>query len=192
MSHAQRSSILPTVSGSWWALAVRGVAAVLIGLATLAWPGPTLALLIILYGALALVDGGFAIAAGLRTTGGTRRWLLLVEGVLGLLAGLVALFWPGLAAVVALYVFSFWAVFGGLMRILGAILLRREIDNEWTMALGGVLWVLLGIALAVLPGAGLLALAWVIGLLTLAMGVTLIAQAFRVRGHRTGDGSRVV
>jgi uncharacterized membrane protein HdeD (DUF308 family) len=83
------------------------------------WPGLTLAVLIILYGAFAVVDGAFAIVAGLRATGGTRRWLLVVEGVLGLLAGLVALFWPGLAAVVVLYVFSFWAVFGGLMRILG-------------------------------------------------------------------------
>lgn len=191
MNHAQRSSMLPTVSGNWWALAVRGTAAVLIGLAAVAWPGLTLAVLIILYGAFAVVDGAFAIVAGLRSIGGTRRWLLLAEGVLGLLAGLVALFWPGLAAVVVLYVFSFWAIFGGLMRILGAILLRREIDNEWTMALGGVLWILLGIVLAVLPGAGLLAVAWVIGVLTLAMGVTLIIQAFRVRGHSTG-GSRVV
>ncbi|HEV2745312.1 MAG TPA: DUF308 domain-containing protein [Rubrobacter sp.] len=191
MSHAQRSSVLPTVSGNWWALAVRGVAAVLIGLAALVWPGLTLAVLIILYGAYAVVDGGFAIVAGLRGAGGTRRWLLLAEGVLGLLAGLVALFWPGLAAVVVLYVFSFWAIFGGLLRILGAILLRREIDNEWTMALGGALWILLGIVLAVLPGAGLLALAWVIGVLTLAMGVTLIIQAFRLRGQSTG-GSRVV
>lgn len=191
MSHAQRSSMLPTVSGNWWALAVRGVAAVLIGLAALAWPGLTLAVLIILYGAFAVVDGGIAIFAGLRANGGTRRWLLLAEGVLGLLAGLVALFWPGLAAVVVLYVFSFWAIFGGLLRILGAILLRREIDNEWTMALGGALWILLGIVLAVLPGAGLLAVAWVIGVLTLAMGVTLIIQAFRVRGQSTG-GSRVV
>ena len=191
MSHAQRSSMLPTVSGNWWALAVRGVAAVLIGLVALAWPGLTLAVLIILYGAFAVVDGGFAIVAGLRGTGGTRRWLLLAEGVLGLLAGLVALFWPGLTAVVVLYVFSFWAIFGGLLRILGAILLRREINNMWTMALGGALWVLLGIVLAILPGAGLLAVAWVIGVLTLAMGVTLIIQAFRARGQSTG-GSRVV
>ena len=191
MSHAQRPSMLTTVSGNWWALAVRGVAAVLIGLVALAWPGLTLAVLIILYGAFAVVDGGFAIVAGLRGTGGTRRWLLLAEGVLGLLAGLVALFWPGLTAVVVLYVFSFWAIFGGLLRILGAILLRREINNVWTMALGGALWVLLGIVLAVLPGAGLLAVAWVIGVLTLAMGVTLIIQAFRARGQSTG-GSRVV
>jgi uncharacterized membrane protein HdeD (DUF308 family) len=184
--------MLPAVSGNWGALAARGVAAVLIGLAAVAWPGLTLAVLIILYGAFAVVDGAFAIVAGLRSTGGTRRWLLLAEGVLGLLAGLVALFWPGLTAVVVLYVFSFWAILGGLMRILGAILLRREIDNEWTMALGGVLWILLGIVLAFLPGVGLLALAWFIGVLTLAMGVTLIVQAFRVRGHGTGGGSRVV
>ena len=183
MSHAQRSSMLPAVSGNWGALAARGVAAVLIGLAAVAWPGLTLAVLIILYGAFAVVDGGFAIVAGLRGTGGTRRWLLLAEGVLGLLAGLVALFWPGLTAVVVLYVFSFWAILGGLMRILGAILLRREIDNEWTMALSGLLWVLLGVVLTVLPGVGLLSLAWLIGVFALGAGLTLLALAFRLRGQ---------
>jgi uncharacterized membrane protein HdeD (DUF308 family) len=136
--------------------------------------------------------GAFAIVAGLRATSGTRRWLLLTEGVLGILAGLVALFWPGLTAVLLLYVISFWAVLGGLIRIVGAILLRREIDNEWTMALSGVLWVLLGIVLTVLPGVGLLALAWVIGVFTLGVGVALIALAFKVRGHRTDGSSRVV
>src|SRR5215213_8648594 len=160
MSQAQRPGMLPAVSGNWVALAVRGVAAVVFGLAALIWPGLTLAVLIILYGAYAVVDGAFAVVAGLRATSGTRRWLLLAEGILGILAGLVALFWPDLTAVVLLYVISFWAILGGLMRIVGAILLRREIDNEWTMALSGVLWILLGIVLFVLPGAGLISLAW--------------------------------
>ena len=128
MSHAQHPSMLPTISGNWWALAVRGVAAVLFGLAALIWPGLTLAVLIVLYGAYAVVDGIFAIVAG-GSAGGTRRWLLLAEGVIGLLAGLVALFWPGITALVLLYVISFWAIFDGLLRIVGAMLLRREIDN---------------------------------------------------------------
>ena len=191
MSHVQRPPMLPTASGSWWALAVRGVAAVLFGLAALIWPGLTLAVLIILYGAYALVDGVFAIVAGLRAGSGTRRWLLLAEGALGILTGLIAIFWPGVSAVVLLYIIAFWAIFGGLLRIVGAVLLRREIDNEWTMALSGVLWVLLGIVLFALPGAGLLTLAWLIGIFALGAGITLLALAFRVRGRNAGQSSRV-
>jgi len=118
MSHAHRSSALPIVSGSQGALAARGGPAVLFGLPALLWPGPTLAVLVIVYGAFALVYGAVAIFSGLGPTGGMRRWLL-AEGVLGLLAGLVALFWPGLTAAVVLYVFAFWAAFSGFMRLAG-------------------------------------------------------------------------
>jgi uncharacterized membrane protein HdeD (DUF308 family) len=176
--------MLPTVSGNWWALFLRGIAAVLFGLAALIWPGLTLAVLIILYGVYAIVDGIFAIVVGLRAGSDTRRWLLLAEGALGILAGLIVVFWPGVSAVVLLYIIAFWAIFGGLLRIVSAVLLRREIDNEWTMALGGALWVILGIALLVVPGAGLLSLAWLIGIFALGAGITLIALAFRVRGQR--------
>jgi uncharacterized membrane protein HdeD (DUF308 family) len=92
---------------------------------------------------------------------------------------------------VLLYVIAFWAVFGGILRIVSAILLRREIDNEWSMALSGALSVLLGVILAVLPGAGLLSLAWLIGVFALGVGVTLIVLAFRVRGQRTSESGRV-
>jgi uncharacterized membrane protein HdeD (DUF308 family) len=178
--------MLPSVSGSWGALAVRGVAAVLFGLAALIWPGLTLAVLIIVYGAYAVIDGVFATVAGLRAGSGTYKWLLLAEGALGILVGLIAVFLPGISAVFLLYIIAFWAIFGGLLRIVGAVLLRREIDNEWTMALSGTLWVLLGIVLFVLPGAGLLSLAWLIGIFALGAGITLIALAFRVRSQAHG------
>ena len=183
MSHAQRPRMLPAVSGSWGALAVRGVAAVLFGLVALIWPGLTLTVLIIVYGAYALIDGVFAIVAGLRSGSVTHRRLLLTEGALGILVGLIALFLPGISALLLLYIIAFWAIFGGLLRIVGAVLLRREIDNEWTMALSGALWVLLGIVLFVLPGAGVLSLAWLIGIFALGAGITLILLAFRVRGQ---------
>lgn len=191
MSHAQQQSALPTVSGNWWALALRGAAAILFGLAALIWPGLTLGVLIVLYGAFAVVDGAFAIVAGARAGNGTQRWLLLAEGALGVLAGLIAVLWPGITALVLLYVISFWAIFGGILRVVGAILLRREIDNEWSMALSGVLWVLLGLALVVLPGVGLLSLAWLIGVFALGAGVTLLVLAFRVRGRHTTGATRV-
>lgn len=191
MSRVQRPPMLPAVSGNWVALAVRGVAAVLFGLTALIWPGLTLAVLIVLYGAYAVVDGVFALVEGLRTPSGTHKWLLLAEGALGILAGLFAFFWPGISAVVLLYIISFWAIFGGILRLVGAVVLRREIDYSWTLALSGVLWVLLGIFLAVLPGAGLLSLAWLIGVFALGAGLTLIALAFRARGQDPTRRSQV-
>ena len=182
MSTAQPQPILPTLTTSWWALLLRGIAAVLFGLAALFWPGLTLFALIVFFGAYTLVDGIFAIVAGIRGSGG-RRWLLLAEGVLGVLVGLIAFFSPGMTALVFLYVIAAWAVFTGILKVVMAIWLRREIDNEWTMALSGGLWVILGVVLTVLPGVGLLSLAWLIGVFALGAGLTLLVLAFRVRGQ---------
>ena len=108
----------------------------------------------------------------------------------GILFGLLALFWPGITALALLYFIAFWAILSGIARIVMAIMLRREIENEWSIALSGVLSVILGIVLILLPAAGLLAYTWLIGLLALAIGIALIYYAFRVRGQRAGS-SRV-
>jgi uncharacterized membrane protein HdeD (DUF308 family) len=189
MSYTQPQPMLPTMAGNWWALLLRGIAAVLFGLAALLWPGLTLFVLIVFFGAYALVDGIFAIVAGIRSSGG-RRWVLLAEGGLGALAGLVAFFWPGMTALVLLYVIAAWAIFTGILRVVLAISLRREIENEWLMVLSGVLSVLFGLILAVLPGAGLLSFVWLIGIYALIFGVALIVLGFRMRGHSQGS-SRV-
>jgi uncharacterized membrane protein HdeD (DUF308 family) len=176
---------------SWWALALRGLVAVLFGLAALFLPSLVLEVLILLLGAYALVDGVFALVAAFGSSGrGMRRPLLLVEGVLGILFGIVTLFWPGLTALALLYVVAFWAILGGIARIVMAVMLRREIENEWSIALSGVLSVILGIVLILLPGAGLLAYTWLIGLLALAVGIALIYYAFRLRGQRTSGSTR--
>lgn len=191
MSYAQSPGVLSAVSGNWWALLFRGIAAVLFGVAALFWPGLTLFVLVVAYGAFALVDGAFAIVAGIRAGSESRRWLLVAEGALGVLAGLAALTWPGITAVVLLYIIALWAILGGVLRIVTAISLRREIDNEWTMALSGALSIVLGLILAVLPGVGLLSLTWLIGIFALAVGGSLIILAFKVRGHSASMGSRV-
>jgi uncharacterized membrane protein HdeD (DUF308 family) len=182
----------PDLAPSWWALALRGLVAVLFGLAALFLPGLVLEVLILLFGAYALVDGVLAFFAAFRSSGrGMRRPLLIIEGVIGVLFGLVTLFWPGLTALALVYVVAFWAIFAGIARIVMAITLRREIENEWSIGLSGVLSVILGIVLIALPGAGLLAYSWLVGLLALALGIALIIYAFRVRGQRVGGSSRV-
>lgn len=190
MSYTQPEPILPMIAGNWWALLLRGIAAVLFGLAALLWPGLTLYVLIIFFGAYALVDGVLAIVAGIRGTEG-RRWLLLSEGILGVLAGLIAFFYPGITALVLLYVIAFWAILTGVLEVVMAISLRREIENEWLMGLGGALSVLFGVVLAVLPGVGLLSLVWLIGIYAIVFGVALVVLSFRVRKHREEAPGRV-
>jgi uncharacterized membrane protein HdeD (DUF308 family) len=190
MTYSQPQPALPTLATNWWALLLRGIAAVLFGLAALFWPGLTLFVLIVFFGAYALVDGILAIVAGIRGSEG-RRWLLLAEGVLGVLAGLITFFWPGMTALFLLFVISAWAIFTGLLKVVMAIFFRREVENAWLMGLSGVLSVLFGVVLAVLPGAGLLSLVWLIGIYALIVGVVLIVLGFRMRGQHASGGSRV-
>jgi uncharacterized membrane protein HdeD (DUF308 family) len=185
--------VVPVLSRNWWALAVRGLAAILFGILAVLWPGITLFVLVIFFGAYMLVDGIFAIVAAVRAAGEEARWwLLLIEGILGVLAGLVALLWPGLTALALLYFIAAWAIVSGVLEIVGAIRLRREIEGEWALGLSGVLSVLFGILLVVIPApAGLLSLVWLIGAYAVAFGVLLLVLAFRVRNLSRADTQRV-
>ena len=182
-------TVLPVLSRNWWALALRGLAAIIFGILAFVWPGITLWALILLFGAYMLVDGVFAIVAAARVAGEAARWwLLLVEGILGVLAGIVAFVWPGLTALALLYFVAAWAIVTGIFEIVGAIRLRREIEGEWALILGGALSVLFGVLLvAVGPGVGLLSLVWLIGVYAVAFGVLLLILAFRVRNERSTE-----
>jgi uncharacterized membrane protein HdeD (DUF308 family) len=190
MSYTQPQPALPTMSGTWWAMVLRGIVAVLFGLAALFWPGVTLFVLLICFGVYALADGLLAIVAGIRASGG-RRWLLLAEGAFGFLAGLVVLFRPGTTALVLVYVISGWAIFTGLLKVIMALAFRREIENGWLMILGGVLSVLFGVVLGAMPGAGLVTLLWLVGVYALILGLALVVLGFLDRGQRQASGSRV-
>jgi uncharacterized membrane protein HdeD (DUF308 family) len=175
--------VLPVLSRNWWMLALRGLAAIIFGVLAFVLPGITLFALVLLFGAYMLVDGIFAIVTAVRVAGREARWwLLLIEGVLGVLAGLVAAFWPGLTALALLYFVAAWAIVTGALEIVGAIRLRQEIEGEWALGLSGALSVLFGVLLVVIPApAGLLSLVWLIGAYALAFGVLLLVLAFRVR-----------
>src|SRR5215212_542088 len=177
IGYTQPQPALPTMSGTWWAMVLRGIAAVLFSLAALFWPGLTLFVLLVCFGVYALVDGLLAIVVGISASGG-RRWLLLAEGTLGLLAGLVVLFWPGTMALILVYVISAWAIFTGLLKVLIAVAFRREIENGWPMILGGLLSVLFGIILGAMPGAGLVTLVWLVGIYALILGGALVVLGF--------------
>jgi uncharacterized membrane protein HdeD (DUF308 family) len=185
--------VLPLLARNWWVLALRGLAAILFGILAFAWPGITLFVLIIFFGAYMLVDGIFAIVAAVRAAGEEARWgLMLLEGILGVVVGLVAFFWPGLTALALLYLIAAWAIVTGIMEIVEAIRLRQEIVGEWALILGGALSVLFGVLLVVIPArAGLLSLTWLIGVYAVAFGVLQVILAFRVRNAPSSAEGRV-
>lgn len=175
---------------NWWLLVLRGVLAVLFAIMAFIWPDLTLAALVLLFGAYAFVDGVFAVVASLERIGKQDRWwALLLQGLLGIGAGIVTFFWPGITALALLAIIGFWAILTGVMQIIAAVQLRREIDNEWLLGASGVLSVLFDLLVLIFPGAGALSVVWIIASYAMIYGVLLIVVGLRLRSwqeqHRT-------
>jgi uncharacterized membrane protein HdeD (DUF308 family) len=178
-----------TLSRNWWALAVRGVAAILFGILTYFWPSVSLSVLILLFGTYALADGVFAILAAIvRSDLGERRWLLLLEGIVGVAAGIVTFFWPQITAQALLYVIAAWALVTGVLEIAAAIRLRQEIQGELALLLSSMLSILFGLALVIRPGSGALAVLWIIAAYAIVFGTLLLVLAFRLRNMGVPEG----
>lgn len=174
--------MMQQLAHNWWVLALRGALAILFGVLALAMPGITLAALILLFGVYAVVDGVFTIVSGIRAARRHERWgPLVLEGVVGIVAGAIALFVPLAAALAFIYLFAAWALVTGALEIAAAIRLRNEIRGEWLLALSGVLSILVGVFIAIFPGLGLVGLVWAIGAYAIVFGVVMIGLAFRMR-----------
>ena len=167
---------------NWWALVVRGVLALLVAAAAFFLPGATLAGLVFAFGAYALIDGGFTLLQGLRTRKETSRWWApVLQGLLGVGAGLVAFFLPQVTGLAILYLVSAWAIMTGVTEIAAAVKLRKEIDNEWLLGLSGLASVVLGLFMFFAPGAGALAWIGLFGIYAAMAGGLLIGVGLRLR-----------
>lgn len=175
---------MTTLSPPWWSFVLRGVLAIIFGVFAFLLPDLTLAALVLLFGAYAIVDGGFAIWAVIvgEVPRGDRWWSLLIEGMLGIVAGLIALLLPAITAIALVYLIAGWAIVTGALEVVAAIRLRREIPGEWLLALSGVLSVVFGAVIAIFPGAGALAVVWLIASYAVVFGIVLIALGMRLRG----------
>ena len=163
--------MVQSMAQSWWVYALRGVAAILFGVLAFISPGTTILALVIVFGIYAIIDGVLAVIAAFRIRKVVDQWwVVLLEGLAGILVGIIALVYPNVAAGALLLLIAFWAVFTGLMEIIAAIRLRREINNEWSLILSGILSVILGIILLVFPSVGAVALIWAIGLYAIFFG----------------------
>jgi uncharacterized membrane protein HdeD (DUF308 family) len=176
---------LESLTRNWWALALRGVAGILFGIITFLWPGISLAALVFLFGAYAFADGVLSIVSAVRRRAADRWWLLLLQGIVGIGAGVVTLLWPGITALALLAVIAAWALIGGALQVAAAIRLRKVITGEWLLALGGILSIALGVLLLIFPGPGALALVLWTGAYAFVFGIVLLVLGFKLRGLRS-------
>ena len=171
-----------TLARNWWALALRGAAAIIFGIIALFWPPAAVAALVAVFGAYALVDGIFNLVAAVRAGREGQRWGALVfEGVVSLLVGVLTLFYPGVTALALVLFVGAWSLITGVAEIVAAIKLRRFIEGEWLLALSGILSVAFGILLFISPMIGAIAIAIWIGAYAVVFGALLVGLALRLR-----------
>lgn len=169
--------------GNWWALALRGVLAILFAIIAFVLPLVAATAMVLVFAAYAVVDGLFALVAAVRAA---RRHghstPLLIEGVLNLLIGFFFFGWPGEALVAFVWLIAIWAILTGVLLIAAGVRLIRQ-SGEWLLLLGGIISVLFGVALFVAPIAGIVAISWWLGAYALLFGIALLVAAFRMRRH---------
>jgi len=170
---------------NWWLVVLRGVAAILFGLFAFIRPELTLFVLVTFFGVYALVDGFIAVATGLsHTKDSPRWWVFLFEGLFGIGVGVITLIWPGVTTLAIIAMIAAWAILTGVLEVAAAVRLRREMANEWLLALSGILSIGVGILLIVQPVAGSTAIIWTIGAYALIAGILWISLGFRLRNHQ--------
>lgn len=173
-------TVAPMPRRIWWLIVLRGLAALLFGLVAIFWPGVSLAVLVTIFGAYALMDGGITLFLSLRLPpGDPRRTLLMLTGFAGLLVGLVSVLWPQVTVTLLIYALAVWLVLFGLIGIFNSFAMKRRFGPEWPVSKGGIVLLVLGLLLALFPNAVALAATWVIGILALLLGGGLLAFAWR-------------
>jgi uncharacterized membrane protein HdeD (DUF308 family) len=170
------------LASNWWSVVTRGVIAILFGIFTFAMPGIALAAWVLLFGAYALFDGVMSITGAIKAGHANERWRSLVlAGIAGIAAATVTVLWPAITALTLVYVIAAWAVVMGVFEIVAAVRLRKHIEGEWLLALGGIASLLFGMLLIFSPLAGALAITLWFGAYAIVSGVVLIALGLRLR-----------
>jgi len=182
--------MIRAVSKYWWVFTLRGLIAIAFGLAALLWPALTLGVMVLLFGLFALLEGLLAVVSSFGKGDEKGGWTLLLEGLVGLLVCVIVLLgtsigsmlWPKVAAVMLVYYIAGWAMLAGLFKIITAFRIRKEVKGEWALGLSGLISILVGLILILRPGAGVLAVAWLIGIFAIILGIFLTLLGLKFRG----------
>jgi uncharacterized membrane protein HdeD (DUF308 family) len=171
----------------WWQVAVRGLIALLFGILLLVWPGVSLFVFAIFFGAFAFVDGIFTLVAAVnyKAGAGQRAWLF-VRGILGIIVGIVTFFWPAITELALVLLIGAWALVTGIMELNFAFRSVRETGAKWLFAVSGILSIILGILLLVRPVVAIIVVIWAIGAYAVLAGIVLIVLGFRLRSQKAG------
>ena len=177
-------AINANLARNWWVVALRGILAIAFGIVALVWPGVTMLALVLVFAAYSLIDGALNIALAIRGARRGERWpLLLLSGILGIAAGIVALLWPGITVVVFVLIVAFWAVFTGATAVAAALDVRVD-HGRWWLGFAGLASIIYGVLLFIAPLIGSIVLTWWIGVHALILGATLVTLAFQLRMRR--------
>jgi uncharacterized membrane protein HdeD (DUF308 family) len=185
----RRASMIRAVSKYWWIFSLRGIIAIVFGLAAILWPALTLGVMVLLFGLFALLEGLLTIVTSFGKGDEKGGWTLLLEGLVGLLVCVIVLLgtsigsilWPKVAAVMLVYYIAGWALLAGLFKIITAFRIRNEVKGEWTLGLNGLVSILVGVILILRPEAGVLAVAWLIGILAVIVGILQLLLGLKFR-----------
>jgi uncharacterized membrane protein HdeD (DUF308 family) len=162
-------------------LLVRGIVGLVFGIVAFAWPGITIAALVVIFGMYAVIDGVTNLMLGVSRSKTDSRWPHVVQGIFGIAAGVLTFLWPGVTTFALVIFIGAWAIVTGVFEIVAAIRLRKEITGEWMLALSGLLSLAFGVLVFAFPAAGAVGIAWVLGAYAAAAGIILIALGVKLR-----------
>ena len=172
------------LADNWWAMGLRGILGIVFGLICLLTPGLAVEVFVILFAAYMLVDGVFAIAAGIKAARNGERWgLLILEGIVDLAAGLVAVLWPAITLVALIWIIAVWAIITGALMLGAAFTLNLD-HGRWWLALGGIASIIFGILLVIEPLIGAVVLTMWVGAYAIVFGIFLLILAFQLHGKK--------
>ncbi|MHB8879769.1 MAG: HdeD family acid-resistance protein [Myxococcaceae bacterium] len=170
---------------NWWAVMLRGLVAVLFGILALARPTAGLMLLVTLFATFAILSGVFALVSAVRAAKEHRSWgVLVLDGLLGIAAGVLALVWPGITLLILTVIVGFWALTTGIAQVMAAIRLRKEIKDEWFLGIAGALSIVFGVVALLFPMFGAVAIVTVLAIYALLFGFAHIALGYRLGQYK--------
>ena len=176
------TDLASALSRNWWLVLLRGVVAIIFAVLTWMQPAISLAALVMVFGIYVLADGVLGIWAAFSGRRQNRHWwVLLLWGLVSVAVGVMTFVMPGITGLVLLMYIAAWAIITGVLQIVAAIRLRKEIQGEWLMGLSGLLSIVFGGLLVARPGAGALAVAWIIAAYAFIFGVLMVLLSFKVR-----------
>lgn len=172
------------LANHWWAILIRGIVAVAFAFLAFLATGFTLQLLLIFLGVYLILDGVFAVVGALMATSHKHWWMLLLEGIISLAAGIFIFAWPEATLLILIYIVAFWAIVTGIFEFLASISATWAAPGKIFLGVTGVLSILLGVMIFIYPGLSISAAIWLMGIYALVIGLALIFFSLRLRAEK--------